>query len=61
MSDWINDGGKMLIMGSVYVDDILAMNFINGYYYGNYTGYTHYVNTGTNHPYIQGLGTSFVL
>ena len=60
MSDWINDGGKMLIMGSVYVDNILAMNFINGYYYGNYTGYTHYVNTATNHPYIQGLGTSFV-
>jgi len=61
MSDWINDGGKMLVMGSAYVDNILAMNFITGYYYGNYTGYTHYVNSGYyNHPYIQGVSTSFV-
>ncbi len=60
MSDWINDGGKMLIMGSTYVDNILAMNFISGYYYGNYTGYTHYVNSGYyNHPYVQGVSTSF--
>lgn len=61
MSDWINDGGKMLVMGSAFVDNILAMNFITGYYYGNYTGYTHYVNSGYyNHPYVQGVSTSFV-
>jgi PKD repeat protein len=61
MSDWINDGGKMLIMGSTNVGNILAMNFITGYYYGNYTGYTHYVNSSYyNHPYVQGVSTSFV-
>ena len=61
MSSWINDGGKMLIMGSTYVDNILDMNFITGYYYGNYTNYTHYVNSSySTHPYIQGVSSSFV-
>ena len=49
----------MIVMGSSFVGDILAMDFINGYYYGNYTNYTHYVNTSLNHPYTQGMPTSF--
>ena len=57
METFINDGGKMIVMGSIYVGDILAMDFINGYYYGNYTNYTHYVNTWANHPYTQGVNT----
>lgn len=59
METFINDGGKMIVMGSSFVGDILAMDFINGYYYGNYTNYTHYVNTSLNHPYTQGMPTSF--
>ena len=61
LEDWIEDGGKMIVMGSTDVGNILAMNWISGYYYGNYTGYTHYVNTTySNHPYIQGVSSSFV-
>jgi PKD repeat protein len=59
METFINDGGKMIIIGSAFVSDILAMDFISGYYYGNYTNYTHYVNTTLNHPYTQGLPSSF--
>lgn len=59
METFINDGGKMIVMGSSFVGDILAMDFINGYYYGNYTNYTHYVNTSLNHPYTQGMPASF--
>jgi len=60
METFINDGGKMIIIGSAFVADILAMDFISGYYYGNYTNYTHVVNTSLNHPYTQGLPSSFV-
>lgn len=59
METFINDGGKMIIIGSAFVSDILSMDFISGYYYGNYTNYTHYVNTTLNHPYTQGLPSSF--
>lgn len=59
METFINDGGKMIIIGSAFVADILAMDFISGYYYGNYTNYNHYVNTTLNHPYTQGLPTVF--
>lgn len=55
METFIDGGGKMVIMGSTFVNDILAMDFITGYYYGNYTNYTHYVNTTLNHPYLQGV------
>jgi PKD repeat protein len=59
METFINDGGKMVIIGSAFVNDILSMDFISGYYYGNYTNYTHYVNTTLNHPYTQGLPSNF--
>ena len=59
MEAFINDGGKMIIIGSPFVADILAMDFISGYYYGNYTNYTHVVNSTITHPYTQGLPASF--
>ena len=59
METFIDNGGKMIIIGSAFVSDILAMDFISGYYYGNYTNYNHYVNTSLNHPYTQGLPTYF--
>ena len=59
METFINDGGKMIIIGSAFVSDIIAMDFISGYYYGNYTNYTHYVSTSITHPYTQGLPSSF--
>ena len=59
METFIDNGGKMIIIGSAFVSDILAMDFISGYYYGNYTNYNHYVNTSLNHPYTQGLPTFF--
>lgn len=59
METFINDGGKMIIIGSAFVSDIIAMDFISGYYYGNYTNYTHYVSTSITHPYTQGLPASF--
>ena len=60
MEDWIEDGGKMIVMGSTYVGNILAMNWISGYYYGNYTGYTHYVNTTYSTPSLHSRGEQFV-
>lgn len=59
METFIDNGGKMIIIGSAFVSDILAMDFISGYYYGNYTNYNHYVNTTLNHPYTQGLPSFF--
>ena len=59
METFIDNGGKMIIIGSAFVSDILAMDFISGYYYGNYTNYNHFVNTTLNHPYTQGLPTYF--
>jgi PKD repeat protein len=59
METFIDNGGKMIIIGSAFVSDILTMDFISGYYYGNYTNYNHYVNTTLNHPYTQGLPTAF--
>ena len=59
METFIDNGGKMIIIGSAFVSDILAMDFISGYYYGNYTNYNHYVNTSLNHPYTQGLPSFF--
>ena len=60
MNSFITDGGKMMIMGSLYVNEIIAMNFISGYYYGNYTNYTHWVNSSLGSPYVQNMPTNFV-
>lgn len=59
METFIDNGGKMLVIGSPFVGDILTMDFINGYYYGNYTNYNHSVLTSLNHPYTQGLPLYF--
>ena len=51
--DFVEDGGKMVVMGSPYVGRVLAMNWIGAYYQGNYTGYNQYFYSWQSNGYLD--------
>ena len=56
--DFVEDGGKMVVLGSPYAGKALAMNFIGAYYQGNYTGYNQYINTYQANGYLDNVPTT---
>lgn len=59
--DYVEDGGKMLIFGSPYVNNVLSMSFIGAHYQGNYTGYNMFISNWNSNGYLDNVPTtSFV-